>query len=252
MLSMLACGVASSQFGPGGGGGNPMADMMQRVVIGTIEDTNPVKGYIQADNMGRGSRIVIAGEDTEVTQLAEVPVTELKVGDEISVTGMPTVVVADNVRIGQALGFGDIMRALMPPAEPEEGAEEGEGGEQQGGGGGGGMMGMMMGGGGPQPPSPSTFTGTVKTLEPLVITLVGGMDLNVALGEGAAVVRREPATKDAALPGMQMVAIGTPDDADYLVAERIYLGETVSMGRMGGRGGRGGGRGGGEPPMMPF
>jgi len=56
----------------------PDGDMMERVVFGTIEDVNPLLGYVQVGVPMRGSRIVIVGEETAVTHMAEAPRSELK------------------------------------------------------------------------------------------------------------------------------------------------------------------------------
>jgi hypothetical protein len=249
-ILVVAAVSASAQFpfgGPptGGPGGNPMAEMMERLVIGAIEDANPLQGYIQVGVPGRGSRIVIADEKTAITQMAEVPLTELKIGDEVTVSGAPATILAEKVQIGPGLSMADIMRALQEdPASPTPGAPaapEGAGGPPT----------PPMPGPSPQMPSAGapvsiTLSGKVKSLEPLVITLAGGSDVAVQLPEGARVLRRAEADLTAVKADESIIAIGHPDENEYLVADRIYLGESLSMGRMGSGRGRGG------PPMMPM
>ncbi len=109
----------------------------------------------------------------------------------------------------------------------------------------------------PGPPAESaaplslTLTGRVKSAEPLVVTTADGSDVAVQLPEAAQVLRRADGDISAVQIGDSMVATGQVDADGYLAADRIYLGETVSMGRSGGRSGRGGGFPGfGMPPMM--
>jgi hypothetical protein len=254
ILGLLgASGSAQFPFGgpPGGGpGGNPMAEMMERVVVGTIEDLNPLQGYIQVGVPGRGSRIVIAGEKTAITHLAEIPPAELKIGDEVAVSGAPTTILAEKVQVGPELSFMDIMRALQEDAArptPAAPAAPGSEGNQPAAGP------PTSAPPGPPPQGPSagppvsvTLSGKVKSLEPLIITLAGGSDVAVQLPEGARVLRRAQSDLSAANVDEPIVAIGRPDEDGYLVADRIYLGESLSMGRMGSGRGRGG------PPMMPM
>jgi hypothetical protein len=262
LTALLAAAVhAQFPFGgaPGGPGGNPMAEMMERIAAGTIEDANPILGYIQVGGPGRGSRIVIADETTAITRMAEIARTELKPGDEIVVTGVPTAVLAEKVQAGPALSIMDLMRALQesaPAGAPAEGqpAPGGapaspapgpvapvpgpalEGGTPTMG------PGFPMPGGAPS--SSVTLTGQVKTVEPLTLSLPDGSELAVQLPEGAPVFRRADADASAVTLGEAIVAIGQVNPDGYLLATRIYLGESLAMGRMGGRGGRGGGFGG--------
>ena len=270
-LLAVAGAPARAQFPfggpPGGPGGDPMADLMERVAFGTIEDANPVMGYLQVGVPGRGSRIVVAHEATTITRMAPVALGELKVGDEVTVAGAPTVVVAEKVQVGAALSMMDLIRALQegageasappappapegqtPPAEappappnllPAAPGAPGPGGPPSGGG----------------APASVTLTGQVKSVEPLVVTLPDGSELAVQLPEGAPILRRAEADLSAVVLGDAVVAVGQVDADGYLAADRIYLGESISMGRSGGRGGRGGGGFGGfgggfgGPPM---
>jgi hypothetical protein len=261
LLTIAATPVpAQFSFGgmPGGPGGNPMSDLMERVVFGTIEDANPLLGYLQVGVPGRGSRIVIAGEGTAITQMADVPPGELRIGDTVTVSGMPAVVVAEKVQVGAELSMADIMRALQgsgetppaaegstPPAPPPAAptpvpTTPAEGATPPA----------------PMPPDPPpgsgppanvTISGSVKSVEPLVVTLANGSDVAVQLPEGARVLRRTEGDLSAVTLGEALVAIGQVDEDGYLAADRIYLGESLSMGRSGFGRGRGGG-----PPMMPM
>jgi len=262
LLALCAAAGAQFPFGGdmGGGGPNPMAEMMQRVVSGTLEDVNPVRGYLQVGSYGRDSRIVVVTDDTVVTAMALVPAAELKVGDELSVTGVPVSVVASEARIGAALGLTELMQYFMAedqgPAEEapaEGGAEAPAEAEGQPGGMMGAVMGGMMGGGQDAPPPTTRFSGKVKSLDPLVLSLPSGIDIAVSLPEDAVVTRRVEATLEALDFDIQLVALGKVDDDGYLVTDRLYIGESLSLGRMGGRRGGGGGMmfmGGGPPGGM--
>jgi hypothetical protein len=97
------------------------------------------------------------------------------------------------------------------------------------------------------PPANITISGSVKSVEPLVVTLADGSDVAVQLPESARVLRRADGDLSAVEADMPLVAIGTVNADGYLEADRIYLGESLSMGRMGFGRSRGGG-----PPTMPM
>jgi hypothetical protein len=192
----------------------------------------------------RGSRIVIVGEQTTITALLDVPLSEVKVGDQVTVSGRPAVVVADRVLLTPELSIADIMQALLPagpdsappPGTPAPPAPEVPGPPA-------GMPGTPMA---PVPTAPpiTTVSGTVKSVEPLVIADAAGSEVAVTLPEGARVLKRAPADLSAAELGGNLVAIGAVNADGYLEAERLYLGESLSMrGMMGmgfGRGREGG------------
>lgn len=264
-------GQAPAQFPfggpPGGGGQQPMAQMMERMVAGTVQDFNPLMGYIQVGS-SRRSRIVVAGPHTEITQLAPVPISELAVGDRISVTGAPVAIRADSLLLSQPLGLADILQALQDTEAPGDSEAEGPMTDRPDGEPPGGEDTDQNEGeapasadeadeeaeeetGPPVPPAapgaaapvpPTTATGTVKTLEPFVIELDDGQQLSVVLSETTSVLRRAQADMSAVALDQQLLALGDVDEDGYLAASRIYLGESISMGRMSGR------RGGFGPP----
>ena len=262
LLALCAAAGAQFPFGGdmgGGGGSNPFAEAMKRVVMGTLEDINPVRGYLQVSSYGRDSRIVVVTDETEVWAIALVPATEIKVGDRLDVTGIPTAISITHAQIGAPLGVNELMEYFT--AEEEAKAEEDAGDEGADGvtpaegeerpDGMGAMMGMMGGGQAPEPPTTSV-SGTVKSLDPLVLSLPGGLDIAMTLPQNASVSRRERSTLEALDFDVLLLAMGRPDQDGYLVADRLYIGETLSLGRMGGR--RGGGgmmfMGGGPPGGM--
>lgn len=292
LASLMVTGIwlqacASAQFpfgGPSGGGGQQMmAEVMERMVAGSVQDVNPIKGYIQV-NSSRRSRIVVAGPNTEITQLAEVPFSELAVGDRISVTGVPVAIRADSLLLSQPLGLADVLQALQetgapPDAEAEAPRTDRPGGAPPDGGEAGrderepsATTPEPAEGTAPQaaPPSPgppsvpgTTMAGTVKSLEPFVVELEDGQQISVVLSDKTSVLRRTEADLSAVAVDQQILALGDVDQDGYLAASRIYLGESLAMGRMpGGRGGfgfgpagdfRGGPRGGrAGDPRTPF
>ncbi len=260
---------------------------MERMVVGTVEDVNPVQGYIQVGASRRGSRIVVTGPDTAITQLAPVPLSELAVGDRITVTGVPVAIQAESLLLSQPLGLADVLQGLQTtegPAAPEAdaprtdrpqaGPPSGESGDQNGsetpapspepeaqtpG-----QPGPPAPGAPAAPPTPAptaTLLGTVKSLQPLVVELDGGHQVSVVLSDQTPALRRADADMSAVTPGQLIVAVGDVDQDGYLLAAKVYLGESLSMGRMSsGRGGPGpsggfrGGPRGGRPgePRTPF
>jgi hypothetical protein len=94
-------------------------------------------------------------------------------------------------------------------------------------------------------------TGNVKSLSPLVVVIGGGDEISVLLPENASVFRRTKADISAAAVGQTVWAFGAVDGDGYLQAARVYLGETLSMGRFGGGPPRGGMRGGGFRGPFP-
>ena len=264
---------AGAQFpfgGPRGDrGGGPMAELMERFVSGRVEDVNPIQGYIQVGASRRGSRIVVVSEGTEFTRLGEVPLSELRVGDEVSITGVPTAIRAETVLLSQPLSMADLLQALQEgdaaadqgtgssgsdepgttdadgaeevktdtPAAPdreEAEPEEADAPEAQ-----------SSAVGAPAALLSTTVSGVVKSVEPFVVELGDGLQISVAMPADAHAFRREAADISAAEIGAQVLAVGRVDDDGYLAADRVLLGETISMGM--GRPGRGPGPG-GPPP----
>jgi len=251
LASLAASATAQFLGGPPGGGGP--GNFLERVVFGTIEDLNPIEGYLQVQVPGRGSRIVAVGESTKVTRMAQVPPSELKVGDEVTVSGTPTVIAADQVRLGRPMGIAELMGALeggeKPPAEqpspkPQPGGQPGPAGNAPA---------------APSTPAPPTvamppappmmpsrpsprysLSGTVKSVTPLVVTTADGVDVTVVIPAGGSVLRRQDGDLSAAVVGDEVVALGDVDDDGYLAATEVHLGESISLGRMGSGMGMGG------------
>lgn len=263
---------AGAQFpfgGPrGDGGGGSMAELMERVAMGRVEDVNPIQGYIQVGGSRRGSRIVVVSEATEFTRLGEVPLSEVRVGDEVSITGVPTAIRAETVLLSQPLSMADVLQALQqgdaaadqvtgsrgsdePETSDADGADEiktdtpvvedqeepepeaADAAEAQG-----------SGFGAPASLLSTTVSGVVKSVEPFVVELRDGLQISVAMPADAHAFRRQGADISAAEIGAQVLAVGQVNDDGYLAADRVLLGETISMGM--GRSGRGPGPGG--PP----
>lgn len=225
-----------------------MGDLMERVAIGVIEDLNPILGYIQIGVPGRGSRIAIVGEGTTITRMIEVPREELTAGDEVAVSGTPTVVIAERVQIGAELTMMDVFQALQEDTSPGRDSRlmtqapqgAGESQSQVSGAAPAGPGFISAQGGSPIAPS-VTLSGKVKSVDPLVVTLNTGAEVAVQLPEGIKVLRRVESDLMAAVVEEPIVAVGQVNEDGYLEATRVYLGERVSMGRTGFGRGRGGG-----------
>ncbi|MGQ9729672.1 MAG: hypothetical protein ACUVX8_00230 [Candidatus Zipacnadales bacterium] len=255
LLIVLWMSPAAPQFlgAPPGGSTGPMAEMMARVIVGALEDANLLLGYLQVGDVMRGSRIVIVKENTIVTTMTEIPLSELKIGDEVSVSGTPTALLAAKVEIGQRLSMADIIQWLMqspqssqtansptapsaplgPPSPAESpsptSADRGPEGRPSA---------LASRDGGPEagPSLPSltvSISGRVKSLEPFVIATESGAEMLITLPPDAVMLRREPADLSALKLGENLIAIGNPDENGYLVATRVYLGETLAMDRSG-------------------
>lgn len=269
-LAVLALtGVARSQFLPGGpGGGGPggdfMSKLLEQVAFGAVEDVNPIDGYLQVGVPGRESRIVVIGPTTRITRMAEVPPSELKPGDEVTVSGAPTVLVADKVRLGEPLGMADVMAATQGSAQPPAPSAPGPSGQPA-------AQRTPLSSAPPTmapPPTPPsaplsptgsfTLTGKVKSVTPLVVVAADGVEVTVIVPPGRAVLRRTDGDLSAAVVGVEVVAFGAPDADGYLAATEVHFGESISLGRMSsgmGMGGFPGARRGGEgsatPPTVP-
>jgi len=267
-------GGARAQFpfgGPRGDrGAGPMAELMERVVSGQVEDVNLIQGYIQVGASRRGSRIVVVSEGTEFTLLGEVPLSEVRVGDEVSITGVPTAIRAETVLLSQPLSMADLLQALQAgdaaagpdtgspgPDQPTsaeagtdesktdtpavEGREEARPNEADAPGAPSSAVGT------PAPLLSTTVSGVVKSVEPFVVELGDGLQVSVAIPADGHAFRRQEADLSAAEIGAQVLAIGQVDGDGYLAADRVLLGETIGMGM--GRSGRGAGPGGGPPGL---
>jgi hypothetical protein len=223
-LGLVSAASAQFGFGPPGGGSDWMGNLFQRVASGVIEDVNPVKGYLQVGTPGRSSRVVVVGAATKITRLAEAPLSELKVGDEISVSGLPLAVAADRVRVGPTMTMADVFRALQEGEKPPEGASPAALPP----------AGPAAGGppGGFRRPPTVTVSGTVKSLAPLVVIVAGVGEVAVTLPPEARLLRRAEGDLSAAAAGQEVIALGRPNDDGYLAATEVHLGESLSFGRM--------------------
>ncbi len=240
-------GSASAQLFPGGppGGGSGPGNLLERVAFGAVEDVNPIRGYLQVQVPGRGSRIVVVAPSTKVTRMTPIPPSELKIGDEVTVSGTPTVVAADKVRLGRPMGMAELIGALQggakPPAEqpsptPQSGEQPAAAPPT--------LVAPMPPPMPPSRPSPSyTLSGSVKSVTPLVVTTGEGVDVAVVIPAGGSILRRRDGDLSAAVVGEDVVALGDVNDDGYLAAIEVHLGESISLGRLGFGTGAGG-------PMM--
>jgi hypothetical protein len=258
---------ATAQMGPmgmeggRGGGGGGFAD---RFVVGQVADLNPVRGYIQVTSAGSDEpRIVVTTPDTVMTRETQGTVADLKVGDTVSVSGVPVQISA--LRIGvlppEAPTAAAEATATAPaasedppvaqapaPVPPEERRprstepNRGPGGPGGPGGFGGprGRRGSMGGGGGPgmfpgrgrfgfggesaASPGEWSATGVVKSLDPLTVELDTGQTVTLTVSDATRIATSAPATMDDVHQDDVVGAIGHPNDDGYLQADKLFIG----------------------------
>lgn len=256
VLALLWATAAHAQMPFGEmGGRRGRGGWTDRVVVGRVTDLNPVRGYIQVASFpSEVPRVIVTTADTQMVKNAEVPASDLRVGDRVTVAGVPVEVSA--VRIGVlpeepeekptvAEAAPGPPRATEPERAPaDEGAAEGGTGPSgkperplPGAG--------MFGGRGRRPMGPPgmfsrssrygsqsqrapgewTATAVVKSLEPLTIELEGGEAVTLSVSEGTKITRPAPATMEDVHEGVVVAAIGERNDDGYLQAVRLFIGD---------------------------
>lgn len=241
-----------------------MSSLMNSVVAGRIADVNPVKGYVQVTTEPMGTnRIVLVTDRTKLTKLVETTLGELKVGEEVTVTGVPLQLHASSLRVGRGLGMMEVMDAVRaareafegPKAAPEAdegneepGAAEGERGADEGND----TAGSDESEGGEEaaaadapdtalerkavavtprryPPPSADVSGVVESLDPLTIRVSEELKITISADPDAVLRRPVPATREDLTVETPLVAFGVADDDDYLQATELRLGETVDF-----------------------
>ena len=248
-LALVLAASAAAQMGPpltrGGRGGRGLGD---RAVVGEVTDINPVKGYIQVSSFPDGvPRVIVTAPETEMTKDAQVPIAELKVGDQVTVAGVPIHLAA--VRIGVLPPEEETPRKASPPAAPDAATSEektkadtpkpGENGDPKAKPGApvpsaprpiGGMMssGPMgphrPGGDGGRSPGEWSAAAVVKALDPLTIELEGGQTVTLTVSDTTEITRPKPATIQDVQVGDVLGAVGRRNDDGYLQAEKLFIG----------------------------
>jgi hypothetical protein len=226
--------------GPGGFGGPGQGGQRPPFAFGMVSAVDTGAGTITVDGRN-GSQTVKVGSDATITTLKTISVGELKVGDQITVEGIPSGITASQITDG-----------TPPEGLPGAGGPGGGRGGFGGPGGPGGFGGPGGGPGGPggpgRDPNAATITGTVKALptgndQHLVITLGSDATLYVKMADDAKVSKYATLTLGDIKTGDRIIARGTMGDDGTLTATDV--GVNMPGGFGGGRGGGGFGRRGG-------
>ena len=214
--------------GPGGfGGGRPPFAMGAVTAVDTTAHTITI-----SSQFGQQQQTVISVPDTvKVSAQVAAKVADLKVGDQVRVSGVPTAMTA------QTLSIGDLPAGF--PGAPRPGGQGG-GGQNGAGQNGGGQRGGGQGG---PPPAPPISAKVTKT-DPLTLEINPGASLVLTMAADAKVTKIADETLDQVKVGDQVMAMGQAGDNGAFAATSVAV--NMNQGMMGGRGGfgRGGGMGG--------
>jgi hypothetical protein len=217
---------------PGGGGGRmPFA-------FGTVSSTDATANTITITTRNGDSQVVKMGGGATITTETAVAITDLKVGDQVEVQGIPTGITASTLTAG-----------TPPQGLPGAGGfgERGFGGP--GGGGPGGGNGQA-----PAVHGDATADGTIQTLPTandahLAIMLGPDATLYVKMAPDAKINRYSTENLSDLKAGDRIIATGTTGDDGTLTATSVGVNMPQgNFGGFGGRGGRGRRGGGGAPP----
>lgn len=207
--------------GPGGGGFNrrPPFALGTVTAVDTAADTITI-----TPQFGGGSSQTIKTENTtQIVSQSVAAVSDLKVGDQVEVQGVPTGMTASSLTIGQS---------PFMPGRP----------------GGSGGPGGRPGGPGAPPPSFAVATGKVTSTSPLTVAVSDTVSLTLKMAANAKVTKFTPVTLGGIKVGDRVLSMGQTGDDGTFTATTVALNVDMGslMGGMGGRGGFGGGFGGGR------
>jgi len=216
-------------FGGGRGGGRGGFGGRMPFATGTVTAVNVGAGTVTVTSpFGGQSQTIQTQGTTTISTQTTASVSDLKVGDKVQVSGVPTGITASRVTIGDS--------PLTPPG---------------GGPGGPGGFGGRPGGGPGSPggpgaaPAQAFATGTVSSLNPLTLKLSDTVSMTLKMDTAAKVTKYATTALSAVKVGDQVVATGQSNDDGSFSA--TTLGVNVDMGGGGGGfGGRGGGGGFGQ------
>ena len=230
------------QFGGGDqmrGGGEP--GRRPPFATGTVTAVDSASGTLTLSSpFGGPPQVIQTSAATKILSQGTAALSDLKVGDQVQVQGVPTGISASSVTIGQSpLPFG----GGRGPGGP---GGRGPGGPGGPGGGGPGGFGGPGGNGGPQVKGQASANGTVTSVKPLTISLGTGISVTLTLAAAAKVTRFSPVLLSSIKVGDRIVSSGRNNDNGMFAATSV--GVNVDMGAMGmGRGGPGGPGGFGGP-----
>ncbi len=229
--------------GPGGGGGQGGFNRRSPFAYGTVSAVNAGAGTVTiSSRFGGGDQVIQTQGTTQIVSQAAAKVSDLKKGDKVEVSGMPTQMTATSLTIGDSPLAG-----LGGPGGP--------GGPPPGGPGGGNAAGN---------PADTRIMGTVTGTSPLTIALSPTASLTLKMDPSAKVTKYTPVTLNAIKPGDKVAALGTANDDGSFAATTLAVNTDLGamgrgFGRRGGYGGQNGpggfggpgGQGMGRPGMPP-
>ena len=234
VLAGLTLGTTALAQAPGGGGQGGNAG---RYAAGAVTAIDTTAGTITVTVRRTGaSETLKVAAGTPIATQATVAIADLKVGDQIQVSGVPT-----NISASQIVA-GDVPTGFPPVGGGPGGPGAGPGGGGQGGGQNGGQ-----GGGAPGQPAYATATGKVTATSPMTIALSSGVTLTLTPTADARISRITTQTLANIKVGDQVSALGQTEADGTFTASAV--GVNWTLGGFGGRGrrGQGGGRNGGAP-----
>lgn len=232
VLAGLTLGTTALAQAPGGGGQGGNAG---RYAAGAVTAIDTTAGTITVTVRRTGaSETLKVAAGTPIATQATVAIADLKVGDQIQVSGVPT-----NISASQIVA-GDVPTGFPPVGGGPGGPGAGPGGGGQGGGQNGGQ-----GGGAPGQPAYATATGKVTATSPMTIALSSGVTLTLTPTADARISRITTQTLANIKVGDQVSALGQTEADGTFTASAV--GVNWTLGGFGGRGrrGQGGGRNGG-------
>ena len=216
--------------GPGGGGFGGQGGGFNRrppFAYGTVSAVNTGAGTVTiSSRFGGGDQVIQTQGTTQIMSQTAAKVSELKKGDKVEVSGMPTQMTATSLTIGDSPLAG--LGGPGGPGGPPPGAP---GGNAAGG------------------PVDTRVTGTVTSTSPLTIALSPTASLTLKMDPNAKVAKYTPVALSAIKPGDKIAALGTANDDGSFAATTLAV--NVDLGAMGRGFGRRGGFGGQNGPGGP-
>ena len=209
---------------PGGGFGRRMP-----FAFGTVTAVDAAAGTITLSSPfgGAGQTIQTQGT-TQIVSQATATVSDLKVGDQVQIQGIPTGITASSVTVGQS-------------PLPTMGGGRGIGGA----GGSGGQGGTATNGAAAAAPvtGQAYAAGTVTSLKPLTISLGQGVSVTLTLAANAKISKYSPVSLSSIKVGDRIVGSGQTGADGTFAATSVGVNVAMGMGQGGGPGGFGGGGG---------
>ncbi len=214
--------------GPGGFMGNAP------FVMGTVAEVGQTQKMIAVTvPFGGDERIIKVTDKTKMVTQRDAKVSELKVGDQVQVGGVPTGIRANSLTIGEA---PDFFSGMMPGRRGGANNRAGQAGRS------------------PARMSFASASGKVTSASPLTIALDGNVSVTIKMASDARVQKIAPIALTAIKEGDRIMAVGETDSEGVLSATSIGINMGMGGGMFGGFGGPGGPggprpQGGARPPQ---